>query len=240
MYVGVSVLGDSMEGYLEVHYEPWRWRLLEEKRVLAIKVMEVLQDLHGALVTHGSIARGDVNVDSDVDVVILDPPNPSLVELTLEKGGFRVKWKELIQATPTYTPKVYLYLDYEGLLVVSYPLARLRPREREFYKWGGECALDALREGVRVPGVDKRLMLIEPTDFGHRESPVIGREGYVARLLGISFETVVERIRVLTRRREHGRTGVFLKVELNPEDSVEEAIARIARENTLFRRRLQL
>ncbi|MFZ8795610.1 MAG: nucleotidyltransferase domain-containing protein [Acidilobaceae archaeon] len=229
-----------MEGYMEVHYEPWRWRLLEEKRSLAIKVMEVLRALYGSLVTHGSIARGDVSVDSDVDVVILDPPNPSLVELTLEKGGFKVRWKELVQATPTYTPKVYLYLDYKGLLVVSYPLARLRPREREFYKWGGECTLDDLRKGVRTPGVDKRLKLIEPTDRGHRESPVIGREGYVARLLGISVETVIERVRVLTRRREHGRTGVFLKVELNPEDSVEEAVARVARENPMFRRRLEL
>jgi len=225
---------------MEVYYEPWRWRLLEEKRSLAIKIMEVLQALYGSLVTHGSIARGDVSVDSDVDVVILDPPNPSLVELTLEKGGFKVRWKELVQATPTYTPKVYLYLDYKGLLVVSYPLARLRPREREFYKWGGECTLDDLRKGVRTPGVDKRLKLIEPTDRGHRESPVIGREGYVARLLGISVETVVERVRVLTRRREHGRTGVFLKVELNPEDSVEEAVARVARENPMFRRRLEL
>ncbi|MCC6060289.1 MAG: nucleotidyltransferase domain-containing protein [Desulfurococcales archaeon] len=229
-----------MEGYMEVYYEPWRWRLLEEKRSLAIKIMEVLQALYGSLVTHGSIARGDVSVDSDVDVVILDPPNPSLVELTLEKGGFKVRWKELVQATPTYTPKVYLYLDYKGLLVVSYPLARLRPREREFYKWGGECTLDDLRKGVRTPGVDKRLKLIEPTDRGHRESPVIGREGYVARLLGISVETVIERVRVLTRRREHGRTGVFLKVELNPEDSVEEAVARVARENPMFRRRLEL
>ncbi|MCC6044627.1 MAG: nucleotidyltransferase domain-containing protein [Desulfurococcaceae archaeon] len=225
---------------MEVYYEPWRWRLLEEKRSLAIKIMEVLQALYGSLVTHGSIARGDVSVDSDVDVVILDPPNPSLVELTLEKGGFKVRWKELVQATPTYTPKVYLYLDYKGLLVVSYPLARLRPREREFYKWGGECTLDDLRKGVRTPGVDKRLKLIEPTDRGHRESPVIGREGYVARLLGISVETVIERVRVLTRRREHGRTGVFLKVELNPEDSVEEAVARVARENPMFRRRLEL
>jgi predicted nucleotidyltransferase len=229
-----------MEGYMEVYYEPWRWRLLEEKRSLAIKIMEVLRALYGSLVTHGSIARGDVSVDSDVDVVIPDPPNPSLVELTLEKGGFKVRWKELVQATPTYTPKVYLHLDYKGLLVVSYPLARLRPREREFYKWGGECTLDDLRKGVRTPGVDKRLKLIEPTDRGHRESPVIGREGYVARLLGISVETVIERVRVLTRRREHGRTGVFLKVELNPEDSVEEAVARVARENPMFRRRLEL
>ncbi len=234
----IKTWATTMEGYIEIYYEPWRWRLLEEKRSLAIKVMEVLQVQYKNLITHGSIARGDVSRDSDIDIVIVDPPNPSLVELILENNGFKVKWKEIIQATPTYTPKVYLYLDYEGLLVVSYPLARLGPREREFYKWGGECTLEDLRKGVRVPGVDKRLMLIEPTNWGHRESPVIGREGYAAKLLGISIETVIERVRVLTRRKEHGRTGVFLKVELNSEESVEETVIRIARENPLFRKRL--
>lgn len=229
-----------MEGYREVYYEPWRWRLLEEKRGLALAVMRVLAGSFGEVITHGSIARGDVDRDSDVDIVIVNPPSPSLVELALERGGFRVKWREIVQATPSYTPKVYLYLDYEGLLVVSYPLARLKPREREFYKWGGEVGLQELLQGVRVPGVDKRLMLIEPTSYGHRESPVTGREGVVARILGISPETVAERVRVLTRRREHGRTGVFLKVELSPEESVEEAIDRVARENPLFRRAIGL
>jgi len=229
-----------MEGYREVYYEPWRWRLLEEKRGLALAVMRALAGSFGEVITHGSIARGDVDRDSDVDIVIVNPPNPSLVELALERGGFRVKWREIVQATPSYTPKVYLYLDYEGLLVVSYPLARLKPREREFYKWGGEVGLQELLQGVRVPGVDKRLMLIEPTSYGHRESPVTGREGVVARILGISPETVAERVRVLTRRREHGRTGVFLKVELSPEESVEEAIDRVARENPLFRRAIGL
>jgi len=229
-----------MEGYREVYYEPWRWRLLEEKRGLALAVMRVLAGSFGEVITHGSIARGDVDRDSDVDIVIVNPPSPSLVELALERGGFRVKWREIVQATPSYTPKVYLYLDYEGLLVVSYPLARLKPREREFYKWGGEVGLQELLQGARVPGVDKRLMLIEPTSYGHRESPVTGRDGVVARILGISPETVAERVRVLTRRREHGRTGVFLKVELNPEESVEEAIDRVARENPLFRRAIGL
>lgn len=224
---------------MEVYYEPWRWRVLEEKRSKALAIMSALSRVYPNVIVHGSVARGDVNVDSDVDVVIVEPPNPSIVELQLEGAGFKVKWKELIQATPTYTPKVYLYLDDKGETVVSYPLARLRVREREFYKWGGECSIEDLRVSKRVPGVDKRLMLIEPTRLGHRESPVIGREGLVARILGISQATVEERVRVLTRRREHGRTGVFLKVVLGSDESVEEAIARIARDNVLFRRRVE-
>ncbi|MDM7274864.1 MAG: nucleotidyltransferase domain-containing protein [Thermoprotei archaeon] len=224
---------------MEVYYEPWRWRVLGEKRGKALAVMKALSRVYPNVIVHGSVARGDVDVDSDVDIVIVEPPNPSIVELQLEGSGFKVRWKELIQATPTYTPKVYLYLDDKGETVVSYPLAKLRTREREFYKWGGECSIEDLEFLRRVPGVDKRLMLIEPTSLGHRESPVIGREGLVARILGISQATVEERVRVLTRRREHGRTGVFLKVTLGPEESVEEAIARIARGNVLFRRRVE-
>ena len=43
-------------------------------------------------------------------------------------------------------------------------------------------------------GVDKRLMLIEPTEKGHVESSIIGKEEYVAKLLGISAETVLDRV----------------------------------------------
>ncbi|MEM0366752.1 MAG: nucleotidyltransferase domain-containing protein [Acidilobaceae archaeon] len=225
-----------MLDYREVIYEPSRWRILGDKRRKAVEIMSILSKVYSNIIVHGSIARGDVNADSDIDIVVVDPPNPTIIEVTLERRGFRVKWKEIIQATPTYTPKVYLYLDEEGETIVSYPLAKLKPREREFYKWGGECTLEDLKANVRVPGVDKRLMVIEPTSYGHIEYPVTGREGYVARLLGVSQATIEERIRVLTRRREHGRTGVFLKVELRGGESIEEAIERIIVDNPMFRR----
>ncbi|MEN2999056.1 MAG: nucleotidyltransferase domain-containing protein [Acidilobaceae archaeon] len=219
----------------EVVYDPSRWRALAEKREAARRLMRALLPSYANTVVHGSVARGDVREESDVDVAILDVPNPTIVELMLERAGLRVVKREIVQATPSYVPKVYLYLRWDEREVVSYPLAPLRKREREFYKWGGECTLEDLERGRRVPGVDKRLLLIEPTERGHLESPVEGREDYVARLLDISPETVRERVRVLTRRREHGRTGVFLKAELG-EETVEEAVERLSRENSAFRR----
>jgi len=226
-------------GGVEVAYDESRWALLREKRARAIQVLEALGPLAGDAVVHGSVVRGDVRAGSDVDVAILRPVAPALVEVYLEGGGLRPVAKEIVQATPSNTPKVYLYLDYERVTVVSYPLAPLKPREREFYAWGGEATLEELRSGARKPGVDKRLMLIVPTERGHVEAPVAGNEGWVARLLNVSPETVAERVRVLTRRREHGHTGVYLKVELDPEEPVEEAVARLRGGNPAFRRALR-
>ena len=79
-----------------------------------------------------------------------------------------------------------------------------------------------------MPGVDKRLMLIEPTPRGHVESPVAGREGQVARLLGVDTRIVTERVRTLERRRSVGRTGVFLKHTLEPGEGFGEALHRLS------------
>jgi len=60
----------------------------------------------------------------------------------------------------------------------------------------------------------------------------------VAGLLGISTEAVLDRVRALLRRDEVGRTGVFLKRELGPDESFEAVLADIAAENPAVRRRL--
>jgi len=36
--------------------------------------------------------------------------------------------------------------------------------------------MEDLRRGIRRPGCTKRLTLIQPTDDGHVESPIVGRE----------------------------------------------------------------
>ena len=223
---------------MEVTYGELRWRILGVKRRRAIEVMRPLRARGLDPIVHGSIARGDVDEDSDVDIVIPRPVAPSIVVYTLEQAGFRPFHIEIVQATPSYTPKVYIYLDPEEEVVVSFPLAELGEREREFYRWGGELGLDGLLQGRRVPGVTKELKLVIPTSTGHVEEDVIGNEARVARLLGISIETVMERIRVLSRRKIHGRTGVFLKEPIDPSKPVEEAIDDIARRVPAFRRKV--
>ena len=222
-------------GGVEVEYTEERWRILGEKRAKAIHLMRALRGL-GRPIIHGSIARGDVDKNSDIDVVIPSPVPPGLVELALERAGYRPVRRLIVQATPSYVPKVYFILDHREEMVVSVPLAPLRPREREFYKWGGELGLEGVERGARVPGVNKELLLIIPTERGHIEAEIEGIEGLVARILGISVETVMERVRVLTRRREHGRTGVYIEEEVPPGEPVEEAVRRLAERNKFFRR----
>ncbi len=222
-----------------VIYDTTRWRLLRELREKALEIMRSLAEAGIAAIVHGSVARGDVHPGSDIDVFIPFIIPSYRVELALERKGLRISHKLVVQATPLSTPKAYISLDAEEKRVVSFPLAKLSRTEYEFYYFGGALDLQGLVQNKRVPGVDKRLVLIDPTPEGHIEYSIIGREAEAAKKLGISIETVLERVRVLTRRDEIGRTGVFVKVELDPWDSIEEAVKRIARENPLFRRVLR-
>ena len=220
-----------------VVYDEDRWSLLAELRRKAARIMEALEARGMKCVVHGSIARGDVRPTSDIDVFLPDPPASPVVEAALELAGFRPVRRLLVQATPAYVPKAYIELDERTC--VSFPLARMRPVEREFYAFGGLLDLEGLRRGLRVPGVDKRLMLIQPTPEGHVESSIIGREEEAASLLGISVETVLNRVRALLRRDDVGRTGVFIKRELAPDESFGEALKALADENPAVRRRLK-
>jgi len=117
---------------------------------------------------------------------------------------------------------------------------KLRPVERDFYRFGGEATLQTIKNNQRVVGVDKRLMLIEPTAQGHVESTIVGREETVAKLLKVSVETAFDRVHALLRRDEVGRTGVFIERELGPEETFEMVLKQLADENPAVRRRFKL
>jgi predicted nucleotidyltransferase len=221
----------------EVIYSSERWAFLREYREKAAQIMAALESSCLQTLTHGSIARGDVNKKSDIDIFIPEPQSSFLVETALEKAEIPVDARLVVQATPTYAMKAYIEIDAKTS--VSFPLMRMRTVEREFYKFGGETTLNHLRNGVRVVGVDKRLMLIEPTARGHSESSIIGNEEHAAKILEISVETVLDRVHALLRRDEVGRTGVFIKKELAPEETFEMALKRFADENPAVRRRLK-
>ena len=222
---------------LKIIYDEKRWRLLNQLRAEAIELMDALNSMHIFSVVHGSIARGDVTEKSDIDIFIPDVIPSFLVETALERAGIPISERILVQATPTYSIKAYIGIDERRS--VSFPLSKLRKTEREFYKFGGEATLEMLRRGVRVPGVDKRLMLIEPTEDGHIESSILGREGEVAKLLGISVETVLDRVRTLTRRDKVGRTGLFIERRLASNETFELVLKELAERNPAVRRRLR-
>jgi predicted nucleotidyltransferase len=222
---------------VEVVYSEKRWKLLLELRKEAIEIMDALEKNNLGSITHGSLARGDVSINSDIDVFIPDPSGSFLIESTIERAGLAVNQRILVQATPTYAAKGYIELSPQR--VVSFPLMKMRTLERDFYRFGGEATLQVLRDNKRVAGVDKRLMLIEPTGRGHVESSIVGREDTVAKLLGVSVETVLDRVHALLRRDEVGRTGVFVKRELTSDETFEMALQRLVDENPAVRRRLR-
>jgi len=223
---------------IEVVYNEKHWNLLRELRAKAIRIMETLNKFHLYSIVHGSIARGDVSEKSDIDIFVPDPPSSFMVETALERTGVPVNRRLVVQATPHYAVKGYLEIDKQQC--VSFPLLKLRPLERDFYKFGGETTLPMLKKDVRVLGVDKRLMLIEPTKKGHVESTIVGQEENITRLLDVSIETVLDRVHALLRRDEIGRTGVFIERELSPEETFEMVLKRLADQNPAVRRRLKL
>ena len=211
--------------------------MLKEYREKAAKLMATLESSHIQAIVHGSIARGDVTAKSDIDIFIPEPPSSFLVETALEKAGLTLNSRYVVQATPNYAMKAHIEIDEKT--TVSFPLVGMRRVEREFYRFGGEMKLSSLQQNLRVAGVDKRLMLIEPTANGHLESSVVGREEQTAKVLRVSVETVLDRVHALIKRDEVGRTGVFIKKELTVDETFELALKKLADVNPAVRRRIR-
>jgi predicted nucleotidyltransferase len=220
----------------EVTYGSECRRLLWKFRQKARNLIEVFEQRNIQAFVHGSIARGDVKETSDIDIFIPNPPSSFLIEIAIEQAKIPIATRTVIQATPAYAMKAYI--EIEATTTISFPLMSLRRVEREFYRFSGEANLAQLKANTRVAGVDKRLMLIEPTERGHVESGIMGREEQVAKTLGISSETVLDRVHALMKRDAVGRTGVFVKRELDPDETFELAMKHLADENPAVRRRL--
>jgi predicted nucleotidyltransferase len=221
--------------YREINYSSARWNQMRKLREKAVLIMNALEAFHLQSTVHGSLARGDVKENSDVDVFIAEVQNSFLVETALENARIPVNARRIVQATPNYAMKAHMEID--EATTVTFPLMEMRRVEREFYRFGGEANLAQLKAGLRVAGVDKRLMLIEPTEKGHVESSIIGKEENTARVLGISAETVLDRVHALMKRDTVGRTGVFIKKELRPDETFELAMKKLVEANPAVRRR---
>ncbi|AFZ70117.1 putative nucleotidyltransferase [Caldisphaera lagunensis DSM 15908] len=222
----------------EVHYDEYRWRIFKKKRLRSLEILDSLKELGESIIVIGSVARGDVRENSDIDIFILGSIQSYKLEYILENKGYKIYNKEIIQATPNYAPKAYYYIDSDYKEVISFPLAKLNNNELEFYGWGGKISKNEILLNKRVPGVNKELKLIIPTDFGHIEYPIFGRESEVSRILNIKLETVLERERVLSRRKEIGKTGVFLKYEVPFDEPLDEAIEFLMKKNQFFAKRM--
>ena len=232
---GSGVKTTDIADIIEIHYTDKQWQLFRNKRTQAIDIMKKLSANNIQTLIYGSICRGDVSKESDIDLFIPFEISSFKLEATLEQENFQIFEKRIVQATPKHLVKAHIYLD--ELTCITFPLTSIREREFDFIRFGGNLTLEGLVDSRRVPGVDKRLILIEPTDSGHKESPVIGFESLVAKKVGVNVELVKERVRVLTTRDKMGRTGVYLNVELAPDENIEEIFKQIKDTDPIVRRR---
>ncbi len=215
----------------EVAYGPDTWERLKALRGRASAVLNALKAIDVDAWVFGSVARGDVKPGSDVDIFIPRVASSIKVGLALE-----ARERSIVQATPRALVKAHLVLE-DGTNVI-FPLIDPRQTELEFYRFGGALELPGILEDKRVCGVDKRLMLIEPTPEGHVETPLSDLSpGWVAKRVGVGQAIVEERMRVLERRADVGRTGVYLKRQLAPDESFEQVLNELIYKDPALRRR---
>jgi len=224
---------EELHGQRTAVYSKEQWKLLARLRERTLQVLEKVRSVNIRGWVYGSLARGDVTDTSDIDIIIPYVVPSYKIEMALGKGVLR----EIVQATPSSVLKAHIHLDQKT--VVSFPLFKMMSREIEFYKWGGLVDEAEIVKKRRVAGVDKRLILIQPTEKGHIESGVIGYENRVAKKLGVSPSVAKERVRVLTRRDEVGRTGVYLCKIVAENQSFEELAKKLIDRDPAIRRTMK-
>lgn len=220
---------------IEIVYEQTRFELLSRLREEA---RELQKRVRAPTFVYGSLARGDVHPGSDIDIIILEPVDPLLIEYALGVGEGGPVEREIVQATPNHVVKGHIHINHYTTL--TFPLLRLNPVEEEFYRYSGLCGNGEGERHLRVPGVNKKLLLIEPTERGHMESSIMDRTKELSRLLDVRMDIIRERIRVLTKRTKFGRTGVFLKEPLQPHETFGSKLQYLADRNSIVRRQIKL
>ncbi|MHA1758507.1 MAG: nucleotidyltransferase domain-containing protein [Promethearchaeota archaeon] len=224
------------EHYIEVEYSKQQWDLLKEKRESAINLLKMFENEGLRAYVYGSIARGNVHKNSDIDVIFLQQITPFRVELILNKNNIFNYEREIIMATPKDAIKLYIYLS--ELESITIPITKLNKTNLEFYDFGGKIDLKQLKMNLRVPGVDKRLVFIKPTKKGHIEYSLIGNESIVAKEIGIDIKTILEREKVLLKREKYGRTGVYLKKKIAPEEPFEKVLKELIKSKSIVREKM--
>ncbi len=219
-----------------VTYSENHLKLFHQKRERSKFLLEMFDKEGLNPFIYGSIARGDVHNDSDIDIVLLQSIASYQIEIILEKNGFINYFREIIMATPADTLKLYIYLN--ELESITIPLSKFDKKSREFYDFGGKINLNQIKNSIRVPGIDKRLVLIQPISDGHEEYSIIGNEHLAAKQLNVSIDLINERRRVLLKREKFGKTGVFLKRSIEMNETTEDVLKKLANKKSIVRKKL--
>jgi len=217
-------------------YDEEHWRLFSSLREKAVNILKALKssNIEGYII--GSLARGDIHNGSDIDIIVKDYVPTFFIENILLDNGFNIFQKIVTQATPNSLIKASIFID--DTTSVSIPLSKMSKVEEEFFEFAGIISYNEVINNIRVPGVNKRLLLIVPNREGHIEYSIIGREYHAAMVLNVSPRIVFEREKILLRRDEIGRTGVYLKIIVPPEANIEKYVRDVVKQNPLLRKKL--
>ena len=230
---GNKILRDHFNS---VTYSENHLKLLHQKRERSKLLLEMFAKKGLNPFLYGSIARGDIHTDSDIDIVLIQLITPYQIEIILDKNGFNNYHREIIMATPADALKLYIYLT--ELESITIPLSKFNKKSREFYDFGGKINLNQIKNSIRVPGIDKRLVLIQPVSDGHEEYSVIGNEHLAAKQLNVSIEVINQRKKVLLKREKFGKTGVFLKRPIEMNETIEDVLKKLANKKSIVRKKL--
>lgn len=221
---------------LMIKYDEDQWELFHSKRNLAKIMAKTLYAAGLNFLIYGSVARGDVNSSSDLDIILFDKVSSFPIELALEQSNIQILGKEIVQATPGDAIKGHIYLPNDTAL--TFFLSEANEVSHDFYKFGGALDYQMLGAEIRTPGVTKALTLIIPNEEGHRELNLVGNELKTQKILEVHPKIIEVRKRVLLKRDRTGRTGVFLKKTLTSDQNFEEELKKIADANPVVRRKI--
>jgi uncharacterized protein len=217
-------------------YSTEHWDIFYSKRNSAKQITRHLHKAGFRFFVYGSVARGDVKLSSDLDIILFDQISSFQIEIALEQSNVQIIGKEIVQATPGDAIKGHIFLPNET--AVTFFLSNANEVSYEFYRFGGAIDHKKLESDMRVPGVTKALTLILPNKEGHRELNLIGNESIAQKILGVHPKIIRVRKRVLLKRDKTGRTGVFLKKLLNLNQNFEEELKKIADSNPIVKRKI--
>ncbi|MHA2091437.1 MAG: nucleotidyltransferase domain-containing protein [Candidatus Kariarchaeaceae archaeon] len=220
-----------------VIYDTQQWTYLKQKRAVGVVLLQAFHEFPVEVASYGSVARGDVSATSDIDIVIFDPLPSFQIERLIEEVEPPILERRIVMATPNHAIKGQITI--ERGITISFPLIKFTQRERDFYTFAGKLDYSQLIRKERVVGVDKRLMLIQPNPQGHRERALTSVTLKELVRLGFPQRLIEERKRVLTRRNQIGRTGVFLDHLVSPDEGFDHALQVLASHNSLIRRKIR-
>ena len=112
-----------MEYQDKIIYNKNHWDTLIQKRNRARKILQMFYKEGLKPLVFGSVARGDVKKDSDIDIIFPDKISTYKLEVIIDKNREYIFAKDIIQATPGDTIKANIYLSEQECLTV--PLTRV-------------------------------------------------------------------------------------------------------------------